>query len=288
MALRYNVTAIQLQHRSDMSIRPQLKYYDVAPVAAAAEKRVLRLLSYNIQVGIASTKFRDYFTMSWKHIFPHAQIYENLRRIAQLISNYDVVALQEADGGSIRSSFINQTEYLAEHAGFPHWQHQVNRDLGRFAQHANGLLSRFKPAEVIDYKLPGLIPGRGALMVRFGSERNPLVLVILHLGLSQRARQRQLASVGEIVKNYKHVVVMGDMNCQPSSPEMRNLLRKTDLCEPTHNLKTFPSWRPARTIDHILVTPSLEVRDVHVLGHRFSDHLPIAMEIALPADIELS
>lgn len=271
-----------------MSTRPQLKYHDTALESVAAEKRILRLLSYNIQVGIASTQFRDYFTMSWKHIFPHAQIYENLRRIAQLISDYDVVALQETDGGSIRSSFINQTEYLAEHAGFPHWHHQVNRDLGRFAQHANGLLSRFKPAEVIDYKLPGLIPGRGALMVRFGSERNPLILVILHLALSQRARQRQLASIVEIVKNHRHVVVMGDMNCQPSSPEMRTLLRKTDLCEPIHSLKTFPSWRPARTIDHILVTPSLDVRDVHVLGHRFSDHLPIAMEIALPSDIDLT
>lgn len=266
-----------------MPMRSQLKQYDPAPAA----QQTLRLLSYNIQVGIASTQFRDYFTMSWKHVFPHAQIYENLHRIAQLVSSYDIVALQETDGGSIRSSFINQTEYLAEHADFPFWYHQVNRDLGRFAQHANGVLSRIKPAEVVDYKLPGLIPGRGAMMVRFGDDKNPLVLLILHLALGQRARQRQLASISEIVQSYKHVVVMGDLNCQPTSPEMRFLLRRTDLCEPTHGLKTFPSWRPNRTIDHILVTSSLEVRDIHVLGHRFSDHLPIAMEIALPVGVEL-
>jgi endonuclease/exonuclease/phosphatase family metal-dependent hydrolase len=225
--------------------------------------------------------------MSWKHVFPHAQIYDNLQRIAQIVGNYDIVALQEADGGSLRSGFVNQTEYLAHHAEFPFWSHQVNRDLGRFAQHANGLLSRYKPSEVIDFKLPGFIPGRGALMVRFGSERDPLVVVILHLALGQRARQRQLSSIGEIVRNYEHVVVMGDMNCQPNSPEMRDLLRKTDLCEPAHGLKTFPSWRPARTIDHILVTPSLEVRDIHVLNHLFSDHLPIAMDITLPKGVTL-
>lgn len=265
----------------------QLKYYNPEAEAVPAPQQIVRLLSYNIQVGIASTKFRDYFTMSWKHVFPHAQIYDNLQRIAHILGGYDIVALQETDGGSLRSGFINQTEYLAQHAEFPYWHHQVNRDLGRFAQHANGLLSRFKPAGVVDYKLPGIIPGRGALMAQFGSNKNPLVLLILHLALGKRARQRQLASVGEIVQSYKHVVVMGDMNCQPNSEEMRYLLRKTDLCEPTHGLKTFPSWRPARTIDHILVTPSLEVRDVHVLHHLFSDHLPIAMDIALPEDITL-
>ncbi len=265
----------------------QLKYYEPDPQGESAPQQVVRLLSYNIQVGIASTKFRDYFTMSWKHVLPHAQIYENLQRIAQLLGSYDIVALQEADGGSLRSGFINQTEYLASHAEFPHWHHQVNRDLGRFAQHANGLLSRYKPSEVVDYKLPGFIPGRGALVVQFGTSDEPLVLIILHLALGKRARQRQLSSIGEIVQSYKHVVVMGDMNCQPNSDEMRFLLKRTNLCEPTHGLKTFPSWRPARTIDHILVTPTLEVRDVHVLNHLFSDHLPIAMDIALPPGLSI-
>jgi endonuclease/exonuclease/phosphatase family metal-dependent hydrolase len=270
-----------------MLTQRQLDYSDSVSRPEPSRRQRIRLLSYNIQVGIASTRFRDYFTMSWKHVLPHAQLYENLQSIARIIGGYDLVALQEADGGSLRSGFINQTEYLAHHAEFPFWSHQVNRDLGRFAQHANGLLSRYKPSEVIDFKLPGFIPGRGALMVRFGSERNPLVVVILHLALGQRARQRQLASIGEIVRNHEHVVVMGDMNCQPNSPEMRDLLRKTHLCEPAHGLKTFPSWRPARTIDHILVTPSLEVRDVHVLNHLFSDHLPIAMDITLPKDVTL-
>lgn len=268
-----------------MLTQRQLKHYHAAP--EPAPQQTIRLLSYNIQVGIASTRFRDYFTMSWKHVFPHAQIYDNLQRIAHILGGYDIVALQEADGGSLRSGFVNQTEYLAEHAGFPHWHHQVNRDLGRFAQHANGLLSKFKPAEVVDYKLPGFIPGRGALMVRFGHGDDSLILVILHLALSRRARLRQLAAVSDIVRSHKHVVVMGDMNCQPNSVEMRDLLRKTDLCEPTHGLKTFPSWRPARTIDHILVTPSLVVRDVHILHHLFSDHLPIAMDIVLPEGVKL-
>ncbi|MGD8886192.1 MAG: EEP domain-containing protein, partial [Gammaproteobacteria bacterium] len=41
-------------------------------------------------------------------------------------------------------------------------------------------------------------------------------------------------------------------------------------------------------IDHILASPSLEIFDVHVLDHLLSDHLPIAMELQLPSDLDLA
>jgi endonuclease/exonuclease/phosphatase family metal-dependent hydrolase len=246
----------------------------------------IRLLSYNIQVGIASTRFRHYLTESWKHVLPHAQIYDNLTHIARAIVDFDIVALQEADAGSLRSSFINQTEFLARKAGFPFWHHQTNRRIGKLAHHSNGLLSRYRPTQIHDHKLPGL-PGRGLMVIRYGHADNPLVLLILHMALGRRARQRQFQYVARIVNRYQHVVVMGDLNCQPDSDEMRFLLSATDLCEPCHGLKTFPSWRPARTLDHILISTTLAVRDVHVLQHLLSDHLPIAMEIDLPDDLRL-
>lgn len=250
-------------------------------------QRVLRLLSYNIQVGIASTRYHHYLTHSWKHVLPHAQIYENLDRIAHIIGNYDIVALQEVDAGSIRSSFINQTQYLAEKGGFPHWYLQVNRNLGKIAQHSNGLATHIKPTQVVEHKLPGMIPGRGAMCAHFGQPGNDLVLVIIHLALGKKARQTQISAIGDIIKHHKHVVVMGDMNCSPDSKEMDYLLSKTHLCEPGHGLKTFPSWRPKRRIDHILVTPGLAVSDIHVLNYPYSDHLPIAMDIVVPVGVEL-
>jgi len=242
----------------------------------------LRLLSYNIQVGIGAKRFRDYVTGSWKHVLPHAQIYDNMRQIAHAISGFDIVALQEVDAGSLRTSFINQTEYLAVRAGFPFWHHQTNRNIGKIARHSNGLLSRYRPSQIHDHKLPGLLPGRGVMVVRYGHHDNPLVLLILHMALSKRARQRQFEYVTRIVNQYEHVVVMGDLNCQPDSNEMQYLISATDLCEPCHGLKTYPSWRPARTLDHILTSASLDVHDVHVLQHLHSDHLPIAMELTLP------
>ena len=254
------------------------------PFDAANPGTRLRLLSYNIQVGIGAKRYRDYVTDSWKHVLPHSQVHDNLTRIAHAIRDFDIVALQEVDAGSLRSHFINQTEYLAKRAGFPFWHHQTNRNLGKIAAHSNGLLSRYRPTEIHEHKLPGLLPGRGVMVVRYGNRENPLVLLIMHMALGKRARQRQFEYVTRIVNRYEHVILMGDLNCQPDSNEMRFLISATDLCEPCHGLKTFPSWRPSRTLDHILTSSSLQVHDVHVMQHLHSDHLPLAMEITLPDD----
>lgn len=254
-----------------------------APADAADDGgRKIRLMSFNIQVAIASTRTRHYLTHSWKHILPHSQCLDNLDRIAQVVGDYDIVGLQEVDGGSLRSHFINQVEYLAQHGSFPFWYNQTNRNLGKFAQHSNGILSRFKPSEVTEYKLPGMMPGRGALMARFGPHDHSLTLFLVHLALGKRARQYQLDFVGELVSDYSHACVMGDFNCSLDSEEMRRLFANTDLCAPEETHLTFPSWRPARNIDHILTTSAVQVNEVKVVNQALSDHLPIAMEICLP------
>jgi endonuclease/exonuclease/phosphatase family metal-dependent hydrolase len=126
------------------------------------------------------------------------------------------------------------------------------------------------------------------MVVRYGDPANPLVLVVAHLALGKRARRAQLEFIGEIVNCYQHVVVMGDLNCQPHSPELCNLLETTHLIEPTHGLKTFPSWKPSRRLDHILTSSSLLIHDVHVLDHQLSDHLPITVDIELPRNVAIA
>ena len=211
----------------------------------------------------------------------------NLDRIASMVQHYDIVGLQEADAGSLRSGYVNLTEYLASRAGFPHWYDQTNRNFGMFAQHSMGVLSRMRATEITEHRLPGAIPGRGALIVRYGHGRDALALMLVHLALGKRARLRQLGFIGEIASTHRNLILMGDLNCRSDSPEISTLIERVGLREPTHDLHTFPSWRPIRNIDHILVSPSLCVMDVSVLNYPFSDHLPIAMEISLPDDLEL-
>lgn len=247
----------------------------------------LRILSYNIQTAVASTRASHYLTQGWKHLLPHAKSFDNLDRIAQLISHYDIVGLQEVDGGSLRSYFINQVEYLAERGRFPFWHQQTNRNLGKFAQHSNGILTRIKSTEVTEHKLPGLIPGRGALMARYGEDDNSFVLLLVHLALGKRTRKKQLEFIAELISDYKHVCVMGDFNCPTKSQEMEQFFRKTQLCSPDDEYLTFPSWRPNRNIDHILTSPSVHVEKINVLNQALSDHLPISMELTLPAEVEM-
>ena len=242
----------------------------------------LRLLSFNIQVGINTQQYRHYLTRSWQHLLPHARRIKNLDQIASAISDFDLVALQEVDGGSLRSGFVNQTEYLALRAGYPYWYQQLNRNLGKLAQHSNGLLSRYKPSILEDHKLPGLIPGRGAIIARFGDGDEPLIVVMMHLALSQRARNGQLSYLNELVSQYKHIVLMGDMNTHAEQLLNNSPLRDSSLVAVHAGMDTFPSWKPRKSLDHILVSSSIEVQSVGVLNLPVSDHLPVAVEIKIP------
>jgi len=246
----------------------------------------LSLLSFNIQTGVDTQDFHEYLTKSWKHLLPLRERISNLNRIAKLVHGYDLVGLQEVDSGSLRTGFLDQTEYLAHRARFPYWYRQVNRSLGKIAQHSNGVLSRIRPHAVDEHKLPGL-RGRGAMLVEFQTNREPLLVCIMHLALGKRARRLQLSYISELVGEFSQLVVMGDFNCGTDSGELQGLINSTHLQLPTEDLKTFPSWRPNRKFDHILISEALQLKKTHVLEHTHSDHLPICVEIELPDGVVL-
>ncbi|HGM5580378.1 TPA: endonuclease/exonuclease/phosphatase family protein [Pseudomonas putida] len=240
----------------------------------------LRLLSFNIQVGISTERYRHYLTRSWQHLLPHTGRAGNLQKIGDLLGDFDLVALQEADGGSLRSGYVNQVEHLAQLGAFPYWYQQLNRNLGRFAQHSNGVLSRLKPQHLEDHPLPGPA-GRGAILVRFGEGEDALIVVMMHLALGAKTRALQLGYIRELIGGYRHQILMGDMNTHANDLLERSPLRDLGLIAPQVEA-TFPSWRPQRCLDHILLSPSLTLERVEVLSQPISDHLPVAVEIRLP------
>jgi len=253
---------------------------DSAPYLDTAE--TIRLLTFNIQVGISTSSYRHYLTRSWQHVLPHKNRNENLDKIAALLKDYDVVALQEADGGSLRSGFINQVAYLAKSSGFPYWYQQLNRNFGPIAKHSNGLLSRFRPIQVDEYGLPGLIPGRGVIVAQYGKIEDPIVLVIMHLSLSEKAQTQQLRFIRDLIDKYRHVILMGDMNTHAEQILHYSPLKSAGLVALPGVSHTFPSWRPEKALDHILVSRSLVVKKAGVVTFPVSDHLPIALDVQLP------
>lgn len=266
-----------------MEFEQIIKTTDPVPKASRGS---LSLMSFNIQTGVDTQDFHEYVTKSWKHLLPLKERISNLNRIADLVQSYDIVGLQEVDSGSLRTGFLDQTEYLAHRARFPYWYRQVNRSLGKIAQHSNGVLSRVRPQTVDEHKLPGL-RGRGAMLVELPTNKKPLLVCIMHLALGKRARRLQLEYISELVKEYSQLVVMGDFNCGIDSRELLDLVDSTHLKLPVENLKTFPSWRPNRKFDHILISDSLKLKQTSVLEQTHSDHLPICVEIELPKGVVL-
>ena len=260
---------------------------DLPPIesstALPVDRRRVRLLSFNAQVGIPSSRLHHYVTNSWKHFLPFDGRMANLDRVARFISAFDLVGLQEMDAGSMRSNYVDLTAYLSERAGFPHAFTRVNRDLGAFAKHSLGLLTRMEPERVIMHRLPGRIPGRGAIEARFDLANNEsLVVFLVHLALGRRARRSQLDYIAGQLAQEQHAVVMGDFNCHPESRELQQLVNRTGLLDPMPSAATYPSWDPRRVFDHILLTPDLSVSDMRVYNVSLSDHLPVGIEIELP------
>ena len=245
----------------------------------------LRLLSLNIQVGLHTTQYRHYFTQAWRHLLPTRGAFDNLERIAALAAPYDLVALQEADAGSLRTSRLNQVAHLAELAGFPYWHAAVTRDLRPFAQHCLGCLSRWPFKYVKYHQLPGWLPGRGALEVEIrptGCE--PLRVIIVHLALGQRARARQLHYLATLINERTDTLVLGDLNCDADELAAHPGVREASL-RAVHSQSTYPSWAPSRSLDHVLASPTVEVIGASVLDQRLSDHLPVATEIRLRLEV---
>lgn len=250
--------------------------------SALADRGHLRLLTFNLQVGIQTSAYHHYLTRSWQHFLPHPRRLKRLAMMGEVLAEYDVVGLQEVDGGSFRSNRVNQVEYLATQSGFPHYFQQLNRNLGRVAQHSNGLLSRLVPSAIEEHRLPGMLPGRGAIHVRFGNGPDALHIFVAHLALSHRGRVRQLNYLSNIIEPLRHVVVMGDLNCTPEQLHAHERFSTSLPLHPVKPLLSYPSWQPRRALDHILLSQTLEVAEVRVLDHLFSDHLPIAVDLPLP------
>jgi endonuclease/exonuclease/phosphatase family metal-dependent hydrolase len=250
--------------------------------ALAAGSRTLRILSANIQAGSSTRRYSDYVTRSWSHALPAGSKRSSLDAIAQLASGHDIVGLQEADPGSLRSGFTNQTHYLAQRGGFDYWKHQPNRSVGGVASSANGLLSKLEPVRTAGHSLPGRIKGRGVLMAHFGDDREGLTVAVAHLSLGAKSRLAQLTFIAEVLQDHPNAVLMGDFNCLPDQPEMDVLYRNTSLRPPACAVPTFPSWKPQRAIDHILVSGELKCLGSKAFPAAFSDHLALAMEIEVP------
>lgn len=249
-------------------------------LASATVTAPLRVLSFNIQLGLRTARGLDYLTQGWRHALPARSIAPGLRLAAEAMRGYDFVAVQEADAGSLRSARIDQIAFLAEHGGYAFHGRAVTRDLAPVARHCLGFLSRWPARIVADHALPGLIPGRRMIHVEVQSPSGPVAIHVVHLALGSGARYRQLGYVASRVDLDTPSILMGDFNCDADVLRRHPALQRAGFHIYEQDHPTFPSWAPRRAIDHILTSPHLRIEHVQALPRLHSDHLPLMAQIA--------
>ena len=252
---------------------------DALGVLISTSTDTLSLLSFNIQVGIETQCYRHYLTKGWRHLLPDTQRDDALIAVSDTLADFDVVALQECDAGSLRSGYLNQVQYLAQKAAFPYAVSSPTRNWYPLAQHCNGLLSRREPLALEEHALPGRLPGRAALSARLPFAEASLLLIVLHLSLGARSRQRQLAYVAQLLAGERYAVLIGDLNSSVEelmgSPELSTV----GLAPLSDTPASYPAWRPTRAIDHIVGTRNLKIENYRALRQHASDHRPVAAQV---------
>ena len=220
-------------------------------------------------------------------------------RIARVIAQYDpdVVALQELDVGRPQTGEIDQAHAIAQDLEMEFHFHPalaVEEEL-----YGDAVLSRLPMRLVRASALPRLanrpyLEPRGALWVAINVDDSDVQLVNTHLSLSPKERSQQVSALlGSEWLSHADcrtpAILCGDFNALPRSRGYRKLCgRLQDAQRVLKNHRPKRTWfprMPLGRIDHVFVSPDVEVTDVQVprthLTRVASDHLPLIVDVKL-------
>ena len=115
-------------------------------------------------------------------------------------------------------------------------------------------------------------------------ELEDVVIFIVHLALSRRCREAQLADLARLAKKArKPYLIAGDFNAFAGKVELKTFMDDLRLASANlSDLPTFPSRSPRWQLDFILHSPEIRVTHFEVARHiRLSDHLPLICDFEI-------
>lgn len=233
----------------------------------APDPPTLRVLTYNIHHGQGEDGVFD------------------LERIARVIKSVkpDLVALQEVDKGTERSSGVDQAAVLGELTGM----HVVFGEAMPYdgGSYGEAVLSRWPIVSFEAHALPyqERQEPRSALAARVKPDSGLAELLIVGTHLCHQSDQTRLWQCGMLntlfVNSTLPVVLAGDLNARPGSRPMKELLSGGWIdADAVGDQPTSPSDSPRRRIDYVLYRSAdpWKVVSVDVLDEPVaSDHAPV-------------
>ena len=224
-------------------------------------------------------------------------------RTAEVIAacGADVVALQEARAGRNRRDGIDFAEGVARYLGMDlHFEPTIRL----FGEQFGLAVLTAQPARRIKAAALPTLPNRRSLEARkalwIGIEVGGCELQVVNTHLSLLSRRERLLQADALLGEEwlggracgNPVVVVGDLNAGSGSKAYGRLaeeLRDVQLEATLPRLQpTFHTRLPVRRIDHIFVSPSIDVLHAEArrtpLSRVASDHLPLVADLRLPRE----
>ncbi|NJN83067.1 MAG: endonuclease, partial [Caldilineaceae bacterium] len=194
-----------------------------------------------------------------------------IEEMAQAIEaeNPDVVLLQEVARGWLIYGSLDMLEWLSQRLGMAYVYAPTTGPLW-----GNAILSRLPIENVEQHTLPprDLLLRRGFVtaQVDTGGDR-PLNVIDTHLHNpddGSDVRVHQVETLLDYVQDLSGVVLAGDLNAEPDSPEMK-MLEAAGLRDAVAEAGvlpdfTFPSRGASKRIDYIWLSPDLTPSEVAI------------------------
>ena len=240
-------------------------------VGHAYAKRTLRVMTYNIHVGVGMDKKLD------------------LQRIADVINRErpDLVGLQEVDRGVKRTEGKDE---IAELAALTHMEYAFAPNLDfQGGKYGVAILSRFP----LDGSLHLMFENkreaerRGMLLVEVEVDHAPVTFVTTHL--DYQFEDGRVFETRQLLKYLADVdgplIVVADLNDVPSGGAYQLMRTKFDDAWMTSRAQgdgfSYPADKPAKRIDHIFYSRGVRAKKAWVVETLASDHIPVVAEIEL-------
>lgn len=222
----------------------------------------------------------------------------NLDDVARLVLAHDadVVLLQEVDRGTRRSGGVDQLQVLMEATEFAGvFGRTLDYDGGQYGIAA---LSRdgfgyqdTVPLQVLPppTRAGGSHEPRGALVTIVNTRLGRWQAITTHLDASATDdyRQQEADRLAEIIRVRRAaglpLMLGGDMNATPDSAVIKKVLgfgfRDAWTVCGTGDGFTFPASQPARRIDYLFLSGTLQCISAQVLDSHVSDHRPLLVTV---------
>lgn len=241
----------------------------------------LRVAVSNLQVGIGTTRgYWQYLFTGWKYLLPHGS--GPIHRAAAFLDEeaIDLGLFCEVGGGARRTRGLDQATILTRESRLAHHVFFPTFVVSDRINQGNAVCSRFHLQEGKSHQLPG--PGEPRFLnhvtVRLGDQHTHVY--VTHLSLEHEVRAPQLRRIEEVVTRHDAPTLLaGDFNV---SAEAELELLETAGLQRAAAAPTFPSWNPKKSLDQLFFSPHFEIVDCRIFDRfRFSDHLPLVVELRL-------